>query len=396
MSGKNLQNIYDAIQRNNKLILSEREKKHISDGISKTNKAIFRGQDVDTVIAVLVKVFGEEIVKRREGLNISNANMQKEWTRKKANIDSFNNPETYNDMRQNQIQEEDTNPPNYLDNTDMAIASLLGLNTSFKIQSLFNPEATYIRNYVVLDSKYRLQYDQGTISRFSWSYVDNANISMGSVNSIGTIKGVKSMRIYQPRIPYVASYMFVESRRINILVEEFQAQSFLAYTGRRFHFSLQPLLPSITPAPEMIELYVDDFGDGEYKFRKPITTFHTLSISFGNPYTIIPFNHDNDTIAFTYGNPTIITCNQPHLFVNTTTYGTITGFNTNNPSADAAVIAAINSAQELTLTNTGANTFTINVNTSTITPTGGLVANIYFEERRVVIPIEFTYLREGQ
>ena len=290
--------------------------------------------------------------------------------------------------------------------TELEIASLFGLNNAFGIQQLFNPEATYIRNYIVLDSRYRIinETNSNNIIAFTWSYVDNANIRDGSVNSVGTIKDIVSMRIYQPRVPFITSgsyNMNSETRRVSIVIQEFQSQSFIGPQGSRFHFMLQPVIPVVTPPttyPNMIELEVEEYNDGRFDFRRPVVTFDSLTLSFLDPVNIIPFLHDRDNITFTYGNPTIITTSIPHLFVSTSgqTYGVISGFNTANPAGDAATINAINSLIELTLTVTGSNTFTIPIDTSTVTPIGGLVAQIFFNERRVVIPIELTYLRSDK
>lgn len=293
--------------------------------------------------------------------------------------------------------------------TEIEISSILGFNNVYEIQKLFNPEASYIRNYIILDSRYRLITNTNTspITQFQWSYVDNANITNTSVNSIGTIKNIVSMRLYQPRVPFVQTgtyNMNSETRRVSILINEFLAQSFIGPNDSRFHFILQPIIMNISADPlfpyypNMIELKVEEFNDGKFSFRKPITTFDTLSVTFLDPVNVITFKHDRDTITFTYGNPTTITTSVPHLFNNSllNTYGVISNFTTNSPVTDKVIIDAINNPLGLTLTVTGGSTFTFPINTTTITPTVGLVSNIYFLERRVVLPLEITYLESNK
>lgn len=285
--------------------------------------------------------------------------------------------------------------------TEIEIASILGLNDAFSIQQLFNPDALLIRNYAIYDSKNRILLDNpvNQITLFTWSYADTADIRDGTINSVGRIRDLKEIRIYQPRVPFIYNgtpNMNSETRRVAILIPEFQAQSFIGPQGSRFHFLLQPVIP-LGPPPEMIELKVEEFNEGKFSFRKPITTFDTLSLQFLDPVNVIPFLHDRDNIVlFTYGNPTIITVLLPHLFTNAVTYGTISGFTTADPSADAAQIAYINSPREIPLTITGANTFSLAVDTSTITPAPDLNCTIFYDERRIVLPVQFTYLRSDK
>lgn len=394
--------IIDKIQKENKILLSSRERNYIIKQVENIDSNMYKIYSLDNIINTLVKIFTGEIKKKR----LLSTNINSKIPKSPSIIKKFNDENAMNKLQQSIINEVGDNPPSYLDEANVEqsdiitaeIESILGLKSEYKIQTLFNPEATLIRNYIVLDSKYRIidnTAGASNITSFKWSYTDNINLQVGSVNTVGNIKNIKSIRVYQPRVPFVQSYMVTESRRINMLIHEFQAQSFLDYSGRKFHFDFQIILPFNTdPYPNMVELFVEDFGDGEFKFRKPITTFDTLTISFGNFANIVPFNYDSDTITFTYGTTTTLTTSQPHLFsTGVTTYVTITGFTTANPTVDASIISTINSLYEQAATITGSNTMTISVDTSTITALTGLTASIYFEERRIVIPLEFTYYK---
>jgi hypothetical protein len=425
--------VINTIQKTGGITLTPDEKRILAKKISSIDFSTLANYNKEKVFNATIQLMLGEVLKRRKSIDNREPTINKPLEMTLVKEQSNNSQSTQRDTQQvkksknpldveydmhlylnNQLTDPSmdekstsnlviSNNSDRAQSTELAIASLLGLNDAFSIQQLFNPEATYIRNYVVLDSKYRIlnEASPDSINLFTWSYVDNANIDIGTVNSIGTIKNVMAMRIYQPRVPFVSSgtySMNTESRRVAIVVQEFIAQSFIGPLGSKFHFMLQPIIPVViapTTLPNMIELEVEEFNDGIFRFRKPIVTFNTLSVSFLDPVNVIPFNHDRDTITFTYGNPTIITTSTPHLFVSTSgnTYGNITGFTTAAPSTDAAIIAAINNPIELTLTVTGANTFTIPINTTAITPSVGLVANIFFNERRVILPMEFTYLR---
>lgn len=173
--------------------------------------------------------------------------------------------------------------------SDIQINSFLGVNDLSTLQMLFNPESLYVRYYVVMDSDYRVQ-DSSTnnISRFKWNYTDSLNLQDGFVNSDGNIHDVIGMRLYQPRIPYSAA-MVTTAKRVSVLIEEFGSQAFIGENGRRFHFLMRPNFDPTFPAPSSIEISTEDYNDGLFHFRKPITTFDSLTVSFGDPLDIIEF-----------------------------------------------------------------------------------------------------------
>lgn len=414
--------LYSAIEQKNRIKLIDQEKQLIVGKLRSVNFNNFNKYDKAAMFPIIVELMTDEITKYRK--RASNTQQGFKSNRSGFTADNTTEPppqDVYDmhlvlqqELKEQSLVEKNANniqlttaDENKLSSTNVEIAALLGLNNAFSIQQLFNPEATYIRNYLILDSRYRIinEPSSNNITQFTWNYVDNANIADGSVNSVGTIRNIVSMRVYQPRVPFVTSShssvnMSSETRRVAIVIQEFASQSFIGPERSRFHFMLQPVIPAVAVVnyPNMIELQVEEYNDGKFDFRKPITVVNSLTVSFLDPVNVIPFLHDRDTCTFTYGSPTIITTSIPHLFTAAAglTYGVISGFTTDAPTTDAATIAAINSLIELTLTVTGASTFTVAINTSAITPTVGLVANIYFNERRVVLPMEFTYLKSDK
>ena len=97
------------------------------------------------------------------------------------------------------------------------------------------------------------------------------------------------MRLYQPRIHYVSA-MDNSANRVSILFKELASQSFIGENGRRFHFLLRPEIEERGNYGDYIELSTEDYEDGIFKFRKPITEFETLTVSFGDPMTLIDFD----------------------------------------------------------------------------------------------------------
>jgi hypothetical protein len=382
--------LYVHISKVHKINLTDFEKKGIRQSILDINLDMFRGHPKKEVYNVLSKVLGEGIMRERKRIAASTEVDMHEYLNKQiAAID--NQP-----VEAKHLYADDPARQSVSYATSADISSLLGYSDAFTLQKIFNPPATYVKNYLVLDSKYRILEDDpnGDIKRFKWAYVENANIENGVINSVGKIRDVVSMYIYKPLIPYVANYMSLNSNRISILIEEFGAQSFILANGRRAHwlFALKQTYNDL-----MVSLSIEDYNDGIFNFRKPITTFDTITMSFGNPDTLIPFQLDRDEVTFTYGNRTVLTTVRPHGFqLGSALHVTISGFRTGNPVADSAVISAMNSQQEKGVTLTGPNTMNFSVNTSTITPIPGLIATVYYEERRFIIPIELTHLRSDK
>ena len=284
-----MNNLLLNVEKSGNIKLSFDEKQYLIDQINKIDFNRFKNYDKDSLFNALVGLMYNGIMKRRKNLNIKSTiqpTVQPSNTNNTSNTSNTNKPVKYNVLNQeydmhlylsNQIKDASMDEKNTANiqtspdairprTTELEIASLFGLNNAFGIQQLFNPEATYIRNYIVLDSRYRIinETNSNNIIAFTWSYVDNANIRDGSVNSVGTIKDIVSMRIYQPRVPFITSgsyNMNSETRRVSIVIQEFQSQSFIGPQGSRFHFMLQPVIPVVTPPttyPNMIELEVEE------------------------------------------------------------------------------------------------------------------------------------------
>jgi hypothetical protein len=174
-----------------------------------------------------------------------------------------------------------------IEKDDLEITSFMGIDNIKKLQLIFNPESLYTYNYVLLDSNFRLVSDtEITVSKFRWNYSEQRTTSTGFFNSSAPIRDIIGMRLYQPRIPYVPE-ISSETERVSVLIEEFAAQSFIMDYGRRFHFLLRANTTEATPSS--IELSTEDYNDGVYMFRKPITTIDSLTLVFANPTNILQF-----------------------------------------------------------------------------------------------------------
>lgn len=170
----------------------------------------------------------------------------------------------------------------------LEITSFLGIDNLADLKLMFNPDSLLTHYYMALDSDFRdvSQEIGSAITRFTWAYTPTLNIGPGFCNSVGVIRNVVGMRMYQPRVPYLAA-MNNTAKRVSILIEEFQAQSFIAETGFRFHFCLRP---QFVGGQTSIELSTEDYNDGIFTFRKPFTKIDSMTLRFGDPVNVLTFS----------------------------------------------------------------------------------------------------------
>lgn len=170
----------------------------------------------------------------------------------------------------------------------LVLSEFLGINDLNEFKMLFNPESMYVHYYLVLDSDYRDTTEEipTAITKFTWRYAPTQFTGTGFCNSVGVIRDIIGMRMYQPRVPYLAG-MNTSAKRVSVLIEELASQAVVAENGRRFHFLLRP---NFITGQTDIELSTEDYNDGIFNFRKPITKIDSFTLSFGDPLQILTFS----------------------------------------------------------------------------------------------------------
>ncbi len=170
----------------------------------------------------------------------------------------------------------------------LVLSEFMGINDLNELKMLFNPESMYVHYYLVLDSNYRDTTEEisTAITKFTWRYAPTQYTGTGFCNSVGVIRDIIGMRMYQPRVPYLAA-MNTSAKRVSVLIGELKSQAFIAENGRRFHFLLRP---NFVFGQTDIELSTEDYNDGIFNFRKPITKVDSFTISFGDPLDILTFS----------------------------------------------------------------------------------------------------------
>lgn len=275
------------------------------------------------------------------------------------------------------------------------IESIFGIKTKYQLQRALHPQIQYTKNYIILDSKNRVP--STNLQQMQWLYLSDALFQQGTVNTKGQVRDLIGMRIYPIRAAQNFGLSGQYSPTFTILFEEFKAQSFIGQQRRNFHFMLRqtpnPVVPPGVPAVAQQEL--TPMNDGYFWFRKPFTTINTITISLANPLVVINVPVAQQilyTQYFTYAVVTTISVPYATGYSSGNTV-VISNFTTDNPVGDAAVIAIMNDPNGHIITVLDSSTFTIPVNTSTITPlTTSRPFYITNESLRVIIPLELIYI----
>ena len=274
--------------------LSPSQKNYVLSLYSNIDKKIFVGHQLSKIGPILGKVLGDKLLtstKPSSQLDV------REYQIKTLNerTESDTTPQIASDEASAYTENKNTS-------TNLSIDKFLGIDDITELKLLFNPESLYVHYYLVLDTDYRNRTAEvsSNITKFRWNYTPTQNISqVGFCNSVGVIRDIIGIRLYQPRVPNLPA-MNTDAKRVSILIEEFQSQAFICENNRRFHFLLQPIFPDYVVTS--IELSTEDYNDGIFTFRKPITTFDTITISFADPINILSFTtpFDRFYLAFEF------------------------------------------------------------------------------------------------
>lgn len=280
------------------------------------------------------------------------------------------------------------------------INRLLGMNTTAELTRLLNPQSMERKNYMLLDSRYRVTSggDTAPIKNFVWNYVNVDTQGTGSVNVVGNVRDIIALRVYPFRIPYVEA-ADNKYKRISVAIGGFEAQSFRAHENRRFHFLLESVIDS-----DFINLETNKYNDGFFHFEKPVTNPDNLTVSFGSPLEPIVFDNDRDDCTFDYfgiAPLTQITTTTPHNLANgDRVYFSQFNVGPTNPALPQQGIInelikdTINRQSGFLINVIDPLNFSIPYDSSAITnPIAGLPVRVYYGSKRIFMPVEITYLK---
>jgi hypothetical protein len=188
--------------------------------------------------------------------------------------------------------------------------------------------------------------------------------------------------------------------RLSILIEEFASQAFIIDKDRKYHFITKPLV-GFALNSYFTECIIEGFNDGIFRFNKPIKTFDSLTISLGDPSSLIEFdqdtfnivsfeNGDNDNLRINFNekhNLTILNL-EKHLVM-------ISGFTTADPGTDKDYIKQVNSPYGIQVNNIVSDyIFEVEVIGGPVNFVENLAATCYLNSRRVILAFEFLHMGE--
>lgn len=250
------------------------------------------------------------------------------------------------------------------------VASIFGSKTFDSIKSIFNPVAAVKTTYLLLDTRYRTLETDGT-SAFKWNYTNTNSTTQGSVNAIGDIQNIVSMRVSAFRIPYYKLAPNNVYNKITMYIQEFSAQSYIGQENSRFHF----IFP-IDIDKGYINLKVDRDSDGVYNFKTPIARLDTLTINFASPLQQIIFDTDRQNMQISsYGTSTRFVSLVPHnLETGDIVY--VNGFTTANPNLDTPITSQFENLNGIVIENIDDNTISLPINTTNLVYNGTGTVNV--------------------
>lgn len=277
------------------------------------------------------------------------------------------------------------------------IKSIFGFDKIADVQKIINPASAYEKFYVLLDSKNRINDSDGKLMK--WHYSASNVFQTGSVTTNGRIRNIIGMRLYPIRI--TANYDISQQKNslYSLLIDEFSMQAFSGW-DRKFHFMLKktPYFDVLSSQVAIAAAELTPLNNGWFWFNRPITDINSFTLSLGNP--LEPINIPVAEILLrldriTTGVTTVFNCDRSHGFTTGDTIR-ITGFTTGDPITDAAVIEAMNDVDGYAITVVDLVSFSIAVDTSTVTP--ATIGNILIanESIRIIIHIEFICYADDQ
>lgn len=237
---------------------------------------------------------------------------------------------------------------------------------------------------MLLDSRYRAL--RNAASDYTWSISDQPSDAPGSVSTQAGMSNILSMKFSEFFIPYVPE-ADNPYKKITVLIDTLSMSSVMAHENRHYHIVCDTSIVTnrIRLVPE---------NSGLFKFNEPIDHLKRISISFANPLVQLKFLPDTYSVTLSVNAPnsTYVSFLTKH-FVSDGEIVLITGFTTANPSGDFAAIAAINDPNGVVVSVIDDYTLEITRDLSTATLlTDPPSTFAYISSRRIMIPIEFTYM----
>lgn len=217
---------------------------------------------------------------------------------------------------------------------EIPIENMFDIHDLHRIQRLINPSSLYERAYILLDTSLASDI-LSDATRFKWNFLPNTILQSGAVNTYADVKNLIGMRIFPIQtqlastrtpnftdpptdftlpigliasgvVPTFSNDIINKHNYFTVFIEEFGSQAYVGREGRKFHFTLFPVLMNPIEVDDIgkavprddpyYELVTSGRGNGWFWFNKPITTFSTLTISLADPIDPFPLSQNIRTL----------------------------------------------------------------------------------------------------
>lgn len=235
-----------------------------------------------------------------------------------------------------------------------------------------------------------------TSTKLKWNIVNTKNTNQGDVNTHEKLYNVIGMRLLPFRMRTYDTTLTPTFPRWYIGIEEFATQSFISSKNYLYHFisNLDLSNRQGTGSSFYKEMQTFPFNQGYFWFNDVIKVINSITLNIFNVFDKLDINivpqQTTNSIVVQNSNPLTFTISNSNIF--TGDIVTITGFTTGDPITDAALITSVNNYQSYIYINSSGTTAYINIDASSMTPTGSTL-NITVTTTPYVLtfPIEFIY-----
>lgn len=360
--------VVSAIIRKQKSSLSDADQLYVIQAINRLPDAFIIENDAQKVAKVLSDIIYSEINKQREQLI-------------KQRVD-------IHEMMKQQITNQPDTTSNDIPTSGDELKNIFAIPQPTQLQNIINPKALETKAYVVLDRRYLASSNN---IQFKWDITYQTSVSPG-YNALGIsaiLQDITKIKIFPFVFPNTRNAV-TGAKKLSMLFSEFETQAYMAVqNARRFHIMFNISTPL---AGEQHNLS-NSIGENEFEFNRPIIQISSLTLSFGNPLTTLTLDPDRLPVDISIGGGLALLTFADSPRIITGDIVIISGFNTTNPTADAAIISLINDQNGYPVSIITPTTMTIPVDLTTLV---GVIVNpsqAYLDSKRFIIPVEFTFRR---
>ncbi len=299
------------------------------------------------------------------------------------------------------ITREEEKVPNLPTSRIIDVQNIFGLNSAYNIRHMFNPAANLSDVYLNIDTKYRIldNDNSSSLGVFKFNILLDHVENQGVINVLGYIRDIVQMEIAPFRIPKTSNNAvtneIIQYERATLRMHEFDSQAVIGHEQRYYHFEFV----IVDKGNRFYDLVPLPNTAARFRFRKPITSLSSLSLSFGTPFQ--PLLFDRDRIVFTITNPAagllrFTTGGENHnLQVGDLVY--MEKFNTDNVNSDIILIQSMNRSRGNKIEPPTATTFDIDIAALGLNdPVGNIIpANgieLFLGSKRIIFKIRLTYV----